>query len=102
MLEGGLAAVLEFGSLGLLGTFLYFAYQSYKDQQQFQQKLTGDLMEVTRSCEYAHTNSANQFELMCKDIENKRDMEEKEHQALMKQHETLMEDHKRITQKLMN
>ena len=101
MLEGsGLASILEFGALGLLGTFLYLSYQVYKDNTKFTQELTQQMVDMGKEYADNNRNTIQQVEGLCKGIEDNRTMEKDEHQALMKQHETLMDDHKRITQKL--
>ena len=98
--EAGLAAILQFGALGLLGAFMYLSYQSYKSQIDFQQKTMMRIIEVIKDNTTAHQQAALRSKAICTSIEMNRDMDKEEHQALMDQHKMLTEDHKHITKKL--
>ena len=98
--EQGIAAVLQFGALGLLGAFMYLSYQSYKSQIDFQQKTMMRVIEVIKDNTSAHQQAVQRSQAICTSIEMNREMDKKEHQALMDQHKMLTDEHKHITQKL--
>ena len=98
--ETGLAAILQFGALGLLGYFMYRFDQSFKSQTEFQQQMTVRMMEIVGENTAAHRQATEKSEAVCKAIDENRVMEKEEHKALMIEHKMLIEDHSRITQKL--
>ena len=98
--EAGLAAILQFGALGLLGFFMYRFDQSYRSQTEFQQLMTVKIMEIVKENTDAQRQAATKSEAICTALETNRTMEKEEHEALMTQHEVLMKDHRHITKKL--
>ncbi len=98
--EAGMEAILQFGALGLLGTFMYLSYQSYKSQTEFQQRMMLRIITVVEENTISQKQATAKSEAVCTLIETNRTMEKEEHEALMTQHELLMEGHKHITEKL--
>ena len=100
--EAGLAAILQFGALGLLGFFLYRFDQSYKSQVEFQHQMTMRIITVIEENTSAHQQASLRSQAICTSIELNRKMDKDEHEALMDEHKTLMKDHKHITEKLVS
>ncbi len=98
--EAGLAAILQFGALGLLGVFMYQFSQSYKSQTEFQHRMMSQIVHIVQENTDAQRQAATKSEAICKGIEDNRTMEKEEHKALMAEHKILMEDHRHITKKL--
>ena len=98
--EAGLAAILQFGALGLLGFFLYKFDQRYQSQVEFQHQMTLRIITVIEKNTSAHQQAALRSQAICTSIEMNRKMDNKEHEALMDQHKILTEDHRHITKKL--